>query len=634
MSFEKGYPVRSPTVRMDSTKVSHPNIFGGYICADILRDGDGYTSAYTLKGIAIQLLSFFSSDKVDQDGGSAISLKKYRKADGIDTFNCDKCGFTAAVDNNQGHAYGNANGDGSPKESRRARKRRNAALSKGPITDCAIRKLPNEVLLLVLEQFEDFQDLAHFAQVWPRVSRLIADFDIVRQRELQCFCTKQSYRETKLGVGVFVAKNSQLASEFDLLSEAAYVTLGIRQSVHGIHFNYWLPLPLSQRHWTQAKDDAKGALDLMKADIRSKSASPSHVEVLYRFMNDIVVRLNQAAEEWGYEGEKSTLRHASEKAIESYFHLFHFLVCLATEDPSVVHDANQLLQKFANGQRSKKDCPNLGHLLIALLISDVVVTDELRRAIITEAITRNVVWMLDRRGANLPELSYMESNAVSFYRLDKTFQASRTSYRLLMFSELFRRTARPSSPLGNAQNHGGEAEDQNKQLEQQKPLTIVREELFERHGAPPRGAAARLAAEVRRLHTINDFPSFLREMGIRDMPNAKSFTTLLRQTVNDSMGSDKGYSRWAYTQAEALFMRLEREPTVSCTAGMRLNAQLAGRTLWWGESFFPDRVSKGIGRGGRGRGEFVGRGRGRGGYDGGNVHSVRGRGRGRGRGVA
>lgn len=617
MTFDSSYPKVSPRVQMDSEEVSHPNVFHHYICADILKDGDGYTPAYTLKGIAIQMLSFFSSDRVDQDyGGRAVSLQSWRKNDGLDSFKCTKCTFDAVElrTTNARYAHGNV-ADDTPKESRRARRRRLEA-EYAAVTTFAINKLPNELLLLVLERLDDFQDLTNFAKVWPRVSHLITDFDIVRQRELQCFCTKKTYQATKLGVGVST-DFGKLASEFDLLSEAAYQKLEIRNSVHGLEFQVWLPLPLSRRHWEQVKTDAKISLESMKMDL--KGVRPSNAQVLYTFMNDIVVRLNEVITDKFdfFNEERSTLRHASEKAIESYFHLFHLLICLATEDPSIVRAANRTLAEFADGKRSKTDCPNLGHLLIALLISDVEVTDKLRKAIITEAITRNVVWMLDRRGARRPELSYMEAGAVSAYRLDRTFQSSRTSYRLLMFSELFRRTARP---LSNDDDDGSEDE---KQKQKQKSLAEVRDELFDRHGAPPRGAAARLAAEVRRLHTINDFPAFLREMGLRNVPSAETFTTLLRQTIHDSM--EKGYSKWGFSQEEALNLRLQLERDVPCTPEMRLKAVRAGdgRTSIYDVSFFPGRQDeqRGPGRGGRG-----GRGGGRGGG------SVFGRGRGRGRG--
>ncbi|RYP71320.1 hypothetical protein DL771_004897 [Monosporascus sp. 5C6A] len=534
---------------MDSL-VSHPNVFNRYICADVLKEGLGYTPAYTLKGIAIQMLSFFSSDRVEQGYGGTVSLAQYRETehygsnDGAsDNFACDRCGFKAlpAPRSDQYHLnpYGALGGDHNLDSDQPPSP---GSGSRGPST-FAIQKLPNELLLLILENLEDFEDITRFAKVWPRVSRLIGDFDIIRQRELQCFVTKQTYQVTKLGIGVSVRKG-QIASEFDLLSKEAFFTFKVRRSVHNIGFDHWLPLPISRRHWMKTRSDLRRPLDSMKQELGSPSAP--YVQLIYHFMSDIVVRLNKVADNVGYESSKSTLRHASEKAIGSYFHLFHLLVCMATEDLTVVQNANHLLRNFAEGRRSKDDCPNLGHLLIALLISDVEVTDDLAKAIVTEAITRNVVWLLDGWGANMAELSYLEPAPVSAYRLDRTFEGSRTSYRLLMFSELFRRTARPSH---------------------KKPLREVREELFDRYGAPPRGAAGRLAASVRRLHTINDFPAFLREMGLRSVPSPENFTDVLRQTVVSSM--EKGYSTWALTQQEAMLLRTYYEPEVPMTPEMR-----------------------------------------------------------------
>lgn len=81
-------------------------------------------------------------------------------------------------------------------------------------------------------------------------------------------------------------------------------------------------------------------------------------------------------------------------------------------------------------------------------------------------VIRNVVWMLDPNGSNMPELAYLEPSEVSEYRLRETFQASKTSYRLLMFLRLFQQTA-----IGSPR----------------KPLAVLRDEAFDRHGAPPRG---------------------------------------------------------------------------------------------------------------------------------------------------
>ncbi|PNH46569.1 hypothetical protein VD0004_g1526 [Verticillium dahliae] len=289
------------------------------------------------------------------------------------------------------------------------------------------------------------------------------------------------------------------------------------------------------------------------------------LDVLAAFMNDIVVRLNKHVKEpakpqaaawpmWDIPylpteppAPKSTLRHASEKAIESYFHLFHMLVCFASEDRALVETANRRIRDFASGQRHKSVCPNLGHLLVYLVISDVEMTELLRKDIITEAIARNVVWLFDRRGAGMPELSYLEPDAESPYRLKRTFEGGHTSYRLLMFSELFRRTARPGCG---------------------RPLQQVREELFDRHGAPPRGAAAALAAEVRRLHEVDNFYDFFREMGLQKIPGVRCFTAVLRATVKDSVSY--GYSSLGLSQDVAYLLRRQKERGVGVVPGLQM----------------------------------------------------------------
>ncbi|KAI1803960.1 hypothetical protein F4811DRAFT_307157 [Daldinia bambusicola] len=554
--FSPMYPLDPPQVKMNSD-VRHPNVYNDYICATILRRTDEHTPAYTLKGIAIQLLSFFSSDTVEQEhGGFKTKLSEFRAEDRqlYDSFICNYCYFgqpqwkspQKTISSRPYDARVSNNPDQWPtlhmarKPGRQQTQSTEDKVDTPPPTKvavCKIDHLPNELMLLILEQL-DFEDLTSFAAAWPRISDIVRDFDVIRQRELQCFCLKETYHSVNLGVGVSI-KNGHIASEFDLLSREAYRHWNVRRSVNNLQFEHWLPLPISRGHWERVKKSVKIALDAMVQKIPNKGTF-TEVQVLFTFMTDVVVRLNQVTDiPASHHSSKTNLRHASEKAIDSYFHLFHLLVCLATEDHTLVTHANRLLQNFISGKRSKVDCPNLGHLLIALLISDMEVTEGLIKAIIIEAITRNVVWLLDSKGSNMPELSYLERDPVSAYRLDQTFRGSRTSYRLLMFSELFRRTARPSHT---------------------KPLTRVRDELFDRHGAPPRGAAQQLSETVRRLHTINDFPAFLREMGIQKIPDAQTFTHLLRKTVQSSM--EKGYSKQGIPTEYALLLRIEKDPQV------------------------------------------------------------------------
>lgn len=564
------FPLCPPQVQIQS-KISHPNIFGSYICASILNVDEAYTPAYTLKGICIQLLSFFASDSIEQDAydGRIVDLKEYmqrRVGRNLyqNAYKCSQCGFDAT----QGVKISPTT------ESRRGKKRACRAqaaaaaealnspklVSQRPAI--GINSIPDELLLQTTDHL-DFEDLISLSKAMPRMKALIQSYDVIRCRELQCFILKQTYRQLILGIGVNVTGKS-IESEFELLSGKAFHELHVRKSVHNIPFEHWLPLPISYPHWRKCQPHITHCLGQIALRMNLPPQT-NKVNVIFAFMTDVVVKLNTDLEETNAPTRrrrfdshdqlesKSTLRHASEKAIDSYFQLYHLLVCAATGPggETVVAAANRLITSFMDGNRGKEHIPNLGYLLVALHISDVDVGVALRKAIITEAITRNVVWLLDGKGAGYAELGYLEDDQVSYYRLKKTFQGSRTSYRLLMFSELFRRTARPAPQAGDSK----------------KSLVQLRDELFGRHGAPPPGAAARLAAEVKRLQKIDDFPSFLREMGLGDMvPGPKNFTEVLRETQRASIA--RGYSV-LITQDKLLSLRLHldeemaREPAIA-----------------------------------------------------------------------
>lgn len=639
------YPLHAPKIKMDSG-VHHPNIFQSYICASILNTSEDYTPAYTLKGIAIQLLSFFASEKLEQVSHgyeearyTAISTYRDQQSYLVNTYSCKKCGYGKNQStpislgdyfkrklNGLGRSNGESSGGGSSspgKKSRRGKSKQQSALPSQDATAASSNDstvvlattgpgamqaslLPDEILLMICEEL-DFEELAAFASSWSKIGLLVPQYGIIRTRELQCFCFKKNYRECGLGVGVAVtgsptAKYGYIQSEFDLLSYEGFEEHHIRRSVSGIPFEHWLPLPISRAHWERkVKKQLTSSLEGIARDVRI--GNEHLVNVIYFFMTDIVVKLNEASRELStaaarkraqsdyYQGTvKSSLTHASEKAIESYFHLFHLLLCMATADPSIVQAANRRLASFRSGKTSKTDAPNLGHLLVAVLISDVPMDDVLLKKIIRETVTRNVIWMF----RDHPDLSYLEPSTISEYRLKETFTASIVSYRLLMFLNLFRRTA-----VGSPRT---------------KPLTQLRDEAFERHGAPPRGGAKGLADSIKRIHQINNFPDFLDSMGL-EKPGPAWFTKFLRDCVAESL--EKGYHSMPISQTQAFALRLEMEPEVEEVKGLgdysypNMN----------GKSFFP-RARAGD-RGGRGdRGGYGGR-NARGGRGGGNWRGPR-----------
>ena len=219
----------------------------------------------------------------------------------------------------------------------------------------------------------------------------------------------------------FHGRKGTFSREFDLISHQAFNEFAHRRSVHGQKFSHWLPLALSRHHVSRVKDAILPGLRALSQTARLDTTSST--EVLCAFMNDVVVRLNDQA---GRTDSRSILTHASEKAIESYYYLFHLLLCSAINTPKTVRDINRTVNKFKAGKTSKTDVPNLGQLLIKILISDVSMSDDLLMAIVRETVTRNVVWMLDKKGSGMSELAYMESDSISQYRLQKTFEAGKT----------------------------------------------------------------------------------------------------------------------------------------------------------------------------------------------------------------
>ncbi|KAL9133159.1 MAG: hypothetical protein Q9175_005660, partial [Cornicularia normoerica] len=193
----------------------------------------------------------------------------------------------------------------------------------------------------------------------------------------------------------------------------------------------------------------------------------STINVIYHFLNDIVVNFSQEAEDYFYYDSQGSLNQASENAVESYFALFHLLLCLAIEKAGTVHTADTTIHSFLAGRTSKYFCLSIGHLVATALISNTCMAEQLRLANPEEAVFRNVIGMLDPTDANMPELAYLEPSAISEYRLRRSFQASKTSYRLLMFLNFFCQTAR-----GRATS-----------------LANLCDEIFNAHGAPLRGIA-------------------------------------------------------------------------------------------------------------------------------------------------
>jgi hypothetical protein len=81
----------------------------------------------------------------------------------------------------------------------------------------------------------------------------------------------------------------------------------------------------------------------------------------------------------------------------------------------------------------------------------------------------------------------------------------------------------------------------------------------------PDGAATRLAAEIRDIQKVKNFPDFFVAINIKNPPSKERFTDFLRRSIK--MSEDAGYSKPALRQSQALYLRKQCEPDVVTEEG-------------------------------------------------------------------
>jgi hypothetical protein len=123
-----------------------------------------------------------------------------------------------------------------------------------------------------------------------------------------------------------------------------------------------------------------------------------------------------------------------------YMAFHHMLLFFAARDPSWRETSNSIVEDFVQSPafRHKDRTPDLGRFLVHLLLSDRGWDAAVSRAYVLECFRRQVSWYLKPAdGKPKPGLAYLESDAVSPYRLVTTFGATIVGLRNLMFQIYF-----------------------------------------------------------------------------------------------------------------------------------------------------------------------------------------------------
>lgn len=239
------YPDDPPKVKVNRETVEkrllegHPNVFKDHICLSILNpmrdrfDGDGYTPAYSLSSIFLQILSFFSSEWVEQEGGHK---GQFRPLYDIGTAAANQ--VTLA-----------------PADALRQEWNNQSRSSK---TNTFHKRFwrTRDVLIELTRFLSDESILTLASAYWP-FDLIVKRENILLHRETQCFylrtpLPRRAFEDENriLGFGIAIecqnanARNIQwnLESEFDIVSWGAVSVCGQRESVLWKHFDEFLPL--------------------------------------------------------------------------------------------------------------------------------------------------------------------------------------------------------------------------------------------------------------------------------------------------------------------------------------------------------------------------------------------------------
>ncbi|KAJ2916991.1 hypothetical protein MD484_g3410, partial [Candolleomyces efflorescens] len=638
------WPRDPPQVSTSVHGMNHPNLYGSYICCDLLKPHEelqpgytgGYTPALTLRGLFLQFLTFFSSTSVEQDYGGIIQIgdatvttyitEEDLGSTTIPGHGCCLTGGCRACHPSKAHQLdlerrwkGNSTYEttiaeykttgglvthkvkgtkahpdrihqfekpnprrkqtydliaqwsckkcpyGSPELPHDAsdvamQNIESDALYRPPQT-CVLHLLNDDILLEIASHVPS-EVLITFGQAYPRFQHLVSGHHIFLLRELQCFFLKTPLNQGILGIGVaFEPGPRTLSSDFDWLSLEAFTQHGVRKSIQKRDFEFFLPLAFNKPHFDRARQEIWSKVTVIDTAVRQANANANRggnrggrggrgsapastipavvarraqphqaFTVLFKMMNNIVVSLMKTCDDALVPQALSSrarpnLLTASEKAVISYCHLIHLLICVCRSEPRLLFDAKQRAKEFLQvpASRTKASTPDMGEFII--IITLVLIMADPRQAngpswgtingpFLEEAIIRNVRWVLK----DAPQLEVMEQGA-NEYRLVNTFAKSKTSLRLIMFQvtflDLFIKTYH-SLGIG--------ALDRN-------------------YGFPESGLPEKMVEEIKAIYKVNSWPEFFSRVQYAKARapgfTKEVFTGMLRSAVKTS--AERGY---------------------------------------------------------------------------------------------
>lgn len=421
--FPDNYPANPPDVKLLTSIESHPNVFGAWICLDMLKNPEmyaspykGWSAAYRVSAILLQLYGFLLVDEsMDQLYGGNVKRKGANRGAAVAVVATLASEDQPAADKQNGVKPAGPSNRAGRKLAATADKLDKGAVISASNGSCSavidegmLERLDDHLMRAILSGLAAKDLLNCMATAPSRLARVAAD---VKQRgDLECFYTKRRYTDEVLGFGVsrewHAGRRSNelraLVVRLDYLSLSTFVEAKVRRSAWNAPIDAFLPLYLNPDHGQRALKALPGCVEhILSKNLANPSINASMggaaprwlLRVLAQAMNSLVVEMVRLD-----KGDVPT--HMSDAALRGFAHLHHLLVAVALGPHGVllVDEARRDVKRFiVDGKsRHKSTCPDLGVLLVELMLvpKEEVPWGDFLPPFLRELLARQVRWVI------------------------------------------------------------------------------------------------------------------------------------------------------------------------------------------------------------------------------------------------
>ena len=443
MTIPENYPMKAPKMIIapgqEFDHNFHHHVFpdfvtkGFTICTDLLDHGffeqgqeTGWTPAYTLSTILMQMQIFFSKDHDLTHVPSEEKIKNLKE---------QLKGFKVNIQTNNGiivHSFENPYPKISKKEIAKE------------ITDN--NKMDEEI------------NTEKQKEISPEEILLKKRFALER---LTCFLTKCNPEdgESILGYPMNLKRDNfgriQIVPILEVLSYEGYMfqlmnnpdnvmdpkkfdSISLRTAM-GCEYNYWFPMYTNERLYQKHRQHVLNAFSVLKFGIEGKSEYDfelSHIlNIFPRLMNKMIVSIQQG------------VLFESINAIEAYCHFLRFFIRLLEEFPILQKIIDRKVADVLkdSSRRNKKNLGDMGEFLILLAFSTGSFKNlEIWEVLITEYISRQFYWVIDKvekkQDFFVKDGHKMRKSYSDFFthldekQMNEFYRASKISNNLLLFN--------------------------------------------------------------------------------------------------------------------------------------------------------------------------------------------------------